>query len=260
MTGSVSPARAVGLTLRLLLRQLLTRGRVIALLLLGGVTILAAVGVAVSDDVHDAAVTTIEIIDGLGLVLVVPIVSLVFASASLGDGREDGTLVYLWLRPMDRLPVVVGAYLASLTISLPLTVAPLGAAAAVGGAGADGITATVIASVIGVVAYSALFVLLGLLVKNSIIWGLAYVLLWEGLFNPVLRSDRPSRRPRLPPSGACRPVRRIAERCARRLNRYRSHRCRRCDGRLDCDRRHAPRAHGDRLGLLASPSAGVRFR
>ncbi|MGB1631182.1 MAG: hypothetical protein ACPHIC_09635 [Acidimicrobiales bacterium] len=182
MTGSVSPARAVGLTHRLLLRQLLTRGRVIALLLLGGVTILAAVGVAVSDDVDDAAVTTIEIIDGLGLVLVVPIVSLVFASASLGDGREDGTLVYLWLRPMDRLPVVVGAYLASLTISLPLTVAPLGAAAAVGGAGADGITATVIASVIGVVAYSALFVLLGLLVKNSIIWGLAYVLLWEGLF------------------------------------------------------------------------------
>ena len=182
MTGSVSPARAVGLTHRLLLRQLLTRGRVIALLLLGGVTILAAVGVAVSDDVDDAAATTIEIIDGLGLVLVVPIVSLVFASASLGDGREDGTLVYLWLRPMDRLPVVVGAYLASLTISLPLTVAPLGAAAAVGGAGADGITATVIASVIGVVAYSALFVLLGLLVKNSIIWGLAYVLLWEGLF------------------------------------------------------------------------------
>ena len=182
MTGSVSPAQAVGLTHRLLLRQLLTRGRVIALLLLGGVTILAAVGVAVSDDVDDAAVTTIEIIDGLGLVLVVPIVSLVFASASLGDGREDGTLVYLWLRPMDRLPVVVGAYLASLTISLPLTVAPLGAAAAVGGAGADGITATVIASVIGVVAYSALFVLLGLLVKNSIIWGLAYVLLWEGLF------------------------------------------------------------------------------
>ena len=182
MTGSVPPARAVGLTHRLLLRQLLTRGRVIALLLLGGVTLLAAVGVAVSDDVDDAAVTTIEIIDGLGLVLVVPIVSLVFASASLGDGREDGTLVYLWLRPMDRLPVVVGAYLASLTISLPLTVAPLGAAAAVGGAGADGITATVIASVIGVVAYSALFVLLGLLVKNSIIWGLAYVLLWEGLF------------------------------------------------------------------------------
>lgn len=182
MNGSVAPLRAVGLTHRLLLRQLLTRGRVIALLLLGGVTVLAAVGVAVSDEVDDAVVTTIEVIDGLGLVLVVPIVSLVFASASLGDGREDGTLVYLWLRPMDRLPVVLGAYLASITISLPLTVAPLAAAAAIGGAGSDGIIATVTASIVGVIAYSALFVLLGLLVKNSIIWGLAYVLLWEGLF------------------------------------------------------------------------------
>lgn len=182
MSGSVAPVRAVGLTHRLLLRQLLTRGRVIALLLLGGVTILAAVGVAVSDEVDDAVVTTIEVIDGLGLVLVVPIVSLVFASASLGDGREDGTLVYLWLRPMDRLPVVLGAYLASITISLPLTVAPLAASAAIGGAGSDGIVATIVASVVGVVAYSALFVLLGLIVKNSIIWGLAYVLLWEGLF------------------------------------------------------------------------------
>lgn len=182
MSGSVSPMRAVGLTHRLLLRQLVTRGRVIALVLLGAVTILAAVGVAVSGEVDDAAATTIDIIDGLGLVLVVPIVSLVFASASLGDGREDGTLVYLWLRPMDRLPVVVGAYLASITISVPLTVAPLAGAAAIGGAGRDGVIATVVASLIGVIAYSALFVLLGLIVKNAIVWGLAYVLLWEGLF------------------------------------------------------------------------------
>ena len=182
MSGSVSPMRAVGLTHRLLLRQLVTRGRVIALVLLGAVTILAADGVAVSGQVDDAAATTIDVIDGLGLVLVVPIVSLVFASASLGDGREDGTLVYLWLRPMDRLPVVVGAYLASITISVPLTVGTAAAAAAIGGAGRDGVIATVVASLIGVIAYSALFVLLGLIVKNAIVWGLAYVLLWEGLF------------------------------------------------------------------------------
>lgn len=182
MSGSVPFARAAVLTHRLLLRQLVTRGRVIALLVLGGVLILAAVGVAASDEVDDQVEAIIGVIDGLGLVLVVPIVSLVFASASLGDGKEDGTLVYLWLRPMDRLPVVLGSYLAAITVSLPLTVAPMTIAAAVGGAGSDGIVATVVASVLGVLGYSALFVLLGLLVKNSIIWGLAYVLLWEGLF------------------------------------------------------------------------------
>lgn len=182
MNRSVPFTRAVLLTHRMLLRQLVTRGRVIALLVLGGVLILAAVGVAASDEVDDQVETMIGVIDGLGLVLVVPVVSLVFASASLGDGKEDGTLVYLWLRPMDRLPVVLGAYLASITISLPLTVTPMAVAAAIGGAGTDGIVATAVASVLGVLAYSAVFVLLGLLVKNSIIWGLAYVLLWEGLF------------------------------------------------------------------------------
>ncbi len=181
MSGSVAPVRAVGLTHRLLLRQLLTRGRVIALLLLGGVTILAAVGVAVSDEVDDAVVTTIEVIDGLGLVLVVPIVSLVFASASLGDGREDGTLVYLWLRPMPRWAVAVGAWLAALTVAVPLTVGPITVTAVLLDAGSDLVVAAALSSAVAVIAYSGVFVLLGLLVKNAIVWGLAYVILWEGI-------------------------------------------------------------------------------
>jgi ABC-2 type transport system permease protein len=32
-----------------------------------------------------------------------------------------------------------------------------------------------------VLAYSALFVLFGLLFRNSIVWGLGYVLVWEGI-------------------------------------------------------------------------------
>jgi ABC-2 type transport system permease protein len=35
--------------------------------------------------------------------------------------------------------------------------------------------------VVGVIAYSALFVWAGLIVKNSIVWGLAYILIWEGI-------------------------------------------------------------------------------
>lgn len=182
MNRSVSSVRAVLITHRLLVRQLLTCGRLLALLSLGAVVVLAAVGVSANAEVEDAARTIIEVMDGLGLILVVPIVSLVFASAALGDLREDGTLVYLWLRPMDRLSVVTGAYLAALTVSVPLTVLVLGCAAIVGGATAEGVVATVVATVFGVLAYSGVFVLLGIAIRNSIIWGLAYVLLWEGLF------------------------------------------------------------------------------
>ena len=44
---------------------------------------------------------------------VLPVVALVFAGAAIGDLRDDKTLVYLWLRPMDRWPIVVGAALAA---------------------------------------------------------------------------------------------------------------------------------------------------
>jgi len=179
--SSVAPARAVSLTYRLLLRQLVTRGRLLALLAVGIAVAGVAWAVGASDEIDDPLEAAVQVISNLGFAALVPIVALVFASASLGDAREDGTLVYLWLRPIDRWPVVVGAWLAAITVSLPLTVVPLGVAALLSGGGVELLGATTLAAVVGVVAYSALFVLLGLLVKNSIVWGLGYVLVWEGI-------------------------------------------------------------------------------
>ena len=179
--SSVPASRALVLAYRLLLRQLVTRGRLAALLVVGVAVTGVAWAVGASDEIDDPLEAAVQVISNLGFAVLVPVVALVFASASLGDAREDGTLVYLWLRPMDRWPVVVGAWLAAITVSVPLTVAPLGAAALLSGGGAELLGATTLAAVVGVVAYSALFVLLGLLVKNSIVWGLGYVLVWEGI-------------------------------------------------------------------------------
>ena len=111
----------------------------------------------------------------------VPIVALVFAAAAFGDLKEDGTLVYLWLRPMDRWSVVVGGWLASVTVSLPVTLVPLTVAAFIADVGSELVWATVLACVVGNLAYSAVFMLLGLFTKNSVVWGIAYILIWEGL-------------------------------------------------------------------------------
>lgn len=183
MSGSVAPGAAVALTYRLLIRQLVTRGRVLALLAVGVAVVFVAWAIGAADEIDDRVEAAVGVVGGLGFTVVVPIVSLVFASAALGDAREDGTLVYLWLRPIDRWPVVVGAWLASVTVSLPLTIAPLAVAAAVSRGGSELVIATIIASVVGVIAYSALFTLLGLVVKNSIVWGLGYVLIWEGVIS-----------------------------------------------------------------------------
>ena len=185
MNGYVSGLRAIVITHRLLVRQLVTKGRIAALL---GVGIIVSLVVAlVSSTVRDdesaqvALKLGVELMSNLGFTIVVPIVALVFAAAAFGDLKEDGTLVYLWLRPMDRWPMVVGAWLASVTVSLPLTLAPLTAAAFIANVGSDLVMATILACVVGNLAYSAVFMLLGLLTKNSVVWGIGYILIWEGL-------------------------------------------------------------------------------
>ena len=182
--------RAAALTYRVLIRQVITPGRLAALGALGALMILVGwlVGLNAGGGgrspagmLRDAA----GYADGFGLIIIVPIVALVFGSSVLGETREDGTLVYLWLRPMDRGPVVAGAAAAAATAALPLTVVPtaLGAwlaADRIAGSG-DLVWGAAAAAALGTAAYSSLFGLLGLLVRKPIMWGLGYVLLWEGL-------------------------------------------------------------------------------
>jgi ABC-2 type transport system permease protein len=179
--STVPPGRAISLTYGLVIKQLVTRGRIVALTLVGAVVVLVAILVGRSDVDVDELERGVRLISNLGFTLVVPVVSLVFASAALGDMREDGTLVYLWLRPMDRWPVVVGSWLAAITLSLPITLVPLVTSAVAVGGGSELTVATLLAGGVGVVSYSALFVLVGLLLKNPIVWGLGYILIWEGL-------------------------------------------------------------------------------
>ncbi len=187
--GHVPSLRVAALTYRVLVRQVLTPGKIVALGALGALMMLVGWLVGLNAGSDQSAADLLRdgagYADGFGLIILVPIVSLVFGSSVLGETREDGTLVYLWLRPMGRAPVVAGAAAAAATAALPLTVIPT---AAGGFLAADGVSgsgdlalAAAAAAALGTAAYSSLFVLAGLLLKKPIIWGIGYVLLWEGL-------------------------------------------------------------------------------
>ena len=162
---------------RLFLRTQVNRTRVIALLALGLVGIAVAVAVRSGDGSLSDAV---DYVNGFGLVLLVPIATLTFASATFGDLVEDRTLVYVWLRPVARWQLAVAAAASSFTVVVPIVATPLVLGAAVTGHGNDLVVATLVATVVGVAAYSALFVLLGLLSRRPMLWGLGYILIWEG--------------------------------------------------------------------------------
>ncbi len=160
----------------LVLRSLVTRGRLIAL---GGLGLLVAglgATARAADDQVDAAT---DLIAGLGLSVVAPVATLVVASAALGDLRDDKTLVYLWLRPISRLSIALGAVMASLAVALPLVVVPIVVSAVLSGVG-DLLAASLLAATMAVVAYTGLFVAVGMRLSRPFLWGLVYILAWEG--------------------------------------------------------------------------------
>jgi ABC-2 type transport system permease protein len=175
---------------RLVLRSQVTRARLAALLGLGAVGIIvgAALGasprpdMALADNVIVSGhlLTGARFVNTFGLSLVVPVTALVFAAAALGDPDEEGTLVYLWLRPVRRSRLVVAAAAASLTAAWPVVVIPLGIAAAATGGGSDRGVGTVASATVALLAYTGVFCALGLVTKRSLVWGLLYIFIWEG--------------------------------------------------------------------------------
>ena len=131
---------------RVVLRNVATRGRVLGLLALGVVGVVVGISVGLASDVDRLEAGT-GLANTFGMSLFVPVVTLVFSCASLGDLAEDGTLVYLWARPQPRWKLTLGAYSATLFHTLPLSVVPtvVGAMLLTGDAGT--VVATGVATV-----------------------------------------------------------------------------------------------------------------
>jgi ABC-2 type transport system permease protein len=164
MTTTAPPTPgALPLLYRLLLRMQLTRARLIAIGALGVVAVVVGATIG-SSHVADPADAGARFISRFGLALLVPVASLVFASAALGA----------------RWKIVGAAALSSLTATWPIVAVPLALTAAITGGGADLVVGTLGAVTVSMIGYIGLFVALGLRVKRALVWGLLYIFIWEG--------------------------------------------------------------------------------
>ncbi|PSO46190.1 MAG: hypothetical protein BRC32_07000 [Actinobacteria bacterium QS_8_72_14] len=126
----------------------------------------------------------------VGVDLLVPLLTLVVAASALGDLDADGSLVYLWLRPVPRWQLAVGALGAVGTIAVPAVMVPIALAALVAGLGAVSGAVTAATGAATALAYGAVFLAAGLWLERALLWGLLYVLVWEG---PVSAASDPRR-------------------------------------------------------------------
>ena len=168
----------IGTLYRTLLAASSSRARVFGFAVVALVE-LGVAGLLSSQSLADRTATAAQLVDKFGLTLVIPLAALVFGTASLGDPIEDGTYVYLWLRPFGRWQLTLAAYLATLTSVIPLAVLPTVAGGLVIDHSSSMARAAVAASLVTAFAYSAVFVLLGHLTARALIWGVAYLLILE---------------------------------------------------------------------------------
>ncbi len=160
------------------LRHQLTWGRALVILGLGALAVV--VGLALRAGADDQVTAGTRFINGFAFTTVVPVCALVFSSSALGDTVDDRTLVYLWLTPVARWRIAAAATLASITVALPLVFVPVVLAAAATGAGGALVGGTAVACIVGTVGYAGVFTALGLRVRRALLWGIAYILIWEG--------------------------------------------------------------------------------
>jgi len=119
---------------------------------------------------------------------VVPLCGLFFASSLVAEEVEGRTLTYLLTRPIQRASILLGKFAAYLVTSLvfvwPVTVLTFFLLATGRGSEAFSARASVLVQDLGVlalalVAYGALFTLVGVLVKRPVIPGLLFLYVWE---------------------------------------------------------------------------------
>ena len=122
------------------------------------------------------------LIVNFGFGTLVPIMCLLIGTGVIAPEIEDGSIVYILAKPLSRRSIALSKLAIAVPVALVFSVLSIVIASEIAGdhngqlAMAMGV-ATALASV----AYTCVFFMIAVLTRNSIIVGLIYALLWEGV-------------------------------------------------------------------------------
>lgn len=164
------------------LRQLLSRRRTILLLLLGVLMVLVALALRVGVDPIERPRVASVLLETFGIATLMPLVALLFGTATIGAELEEGTAIYLVAKPIPRWTILITKLVLASICSILLTCLPILLSALVVGGTQNGMMlAFALAAAAGSVIYCAIFVALSLITGRALVFGLGYVLIWEGV-------------------------------------------------------------------------------
>ncbi len=133
-----------------------------------------------------------NLLDSLILFFFMPVIAMIYGSSLLRDEMDDRSITQVVTSPLDRLVIYTGYYL-GLAVSVSaimLLVLTAGFLSFFGRLGIDGDALSVYGSmaglmVIGSFVYSALFMMVSVLIERPIYFGLFYAFIWEGFIGSI---------------------------------------------------------------------------
>jgi ABC-2 type transport system permease protein len=177
--------------LSITLRALLSRRRTLLLALVGVLLVLATVLYRLGGPSESESLAVMQgLLGDFGLGVLLPLVAVIVATASLGSELDDGTIVYLLAKPINRQRIVLVKLVVAWVIIVLLVAPAIAVAALIGHADASLAIGYTVAAAFGALEYTAVFLALSLLTSRALIIGLAYVVVWEGVVAALFAGTR----------------------------------------------------------------------
>ena len=174
-------------------RSLLGRTRTLVLLLLPfallALCTLARILAGLDSDIErelDGSLAP-DLLTAFGLAVLMPLLTLIAGTGAIGPEIDEGSIVYLLAKPLNRYSIVVTKLLVAIGVVIVFGVLPIAVAGVLltGEVGAVTV-AFAVGALVGGVAYSAVFLLLAVITRNAVVLGLIYALIWESLIGGVV--------------------------------------------------------------------------
>lgn len=171
------------------LRGMLGRRRTVLLVLLAGLPVLVALLIRVTGGRPDAD----RVLDTLVVRFVMALVALIVGTAVIGSEIDDGTAVYLIVKPIARWRIALSKAIVAAGLTAVLVVPAVILTGVLLGGRGDATTtigAFALACLVGGSAYAVAFLALSVFTTRAFLIGLAYVLIWEGVLAGLLEGTK----------------------------------------------------------------------
>ena len=123
-----------------------------------------------------------DLLSTFGIAIMMPLLGLIAGTGSIGPEIDEGSIVYILAKPINRYTIVVTKLVVAIGVVAVFGAFPVFVAGVVltGEVGTVTIAYTVGALAAGV-GYAAVFLMLAVITRNAVVVGLIYALVWETL-------------------------------------------------------------------------------